>query len=64
MDAVVTTGPPHSVHLIGRGLKRALGVHWIADFRDPWTEMFYYKHLGRTAGSTAWSSPCSTRRIP
>ena len=46
VDAVVTTGPPHSVHLIGRGLKRALGLRWIADFRDPWTEMFYYKHLG------------------
>ncbi len=51
VDAVVTTGPPHSVHLIGRDLKRALGVHWIADFRDPWTEMFYYKHLGLTAAS-------------
>ena len=51
VDAVVTTGPPHSVHLIGRGLKRALGVRWIADFRDPWTEMFYYKHLGLTAAS-------------
>ena len=46
VDAVVTTGPPHSVHLIGLGLKKALGLHWIADFRDPWTEMFYYKHLG------------------
>ncbi|MBQ9660771.1 MAG: glycosyltransferase [Bacteroidales bacterium] len=51
VDAVVTTGPPQSVHLIGRGLKRALGVHWIADFRDPWTEMFYYKHLGLTAAA-------------
>ena len=46
VDAVVTTGPPQSVHLIGRGLKRALNLRWIADFRDPWTEMFYYKHLG------------------
>ena len=46
VDAVVTTGPPHSVHLIGLGLKKALGLRWIADFRDPWTEMFYYKHLG------------------
>ena len=45
VDAVVTTGPPQSMHLIGRGLKRRLGVKWIADFRDPWTEMFYYKHL-------------------
>lgn len=46
VDAVVTTGPPQSMHLIGRGLKRALGVKWIADFRDPWTEMFYFKHMG------------------
>lgn len=51
VDAVVTTGPPHSVHLIGLGLKKALGLHWIADFRDPWTEMFYYKHLGLTPAS-------------
>lgn len=48
VDAVVTTGPPHSMHLIGLGLKRATGVRWIADFRDPWTQMFYYKHLGLT----------------
>lgn len=45
VDAVVTTGPPQSMHLIGRELKRRTGVCWIADFRDPWTEMFYYKHL-------------------
>ena len=51
VDAVVTTGPPHSVHLIGLGLKKALGLHWIADFRDPWTEMFYYKHLGLSAAA-------------
>ena len=54
VDAVVTTGPPQSMHLIGRGLRRTLGVKWIADFRDPWTEMFYYKHLGLNA--------CSDRR--
>ena len=34
------------MHLIGLGLKRSLGVRWIADFRDPWTEMFYFKHMG------------------
>lgn len=45
VDAMVTTGPPHSMHLIGLELKRSLGIKWIADFRDPWTEMFYYKHL-------------------
>ncbi|WP_209330217.1 glycosyltransferase [Lunatimonas salinarum] len=35
--AVITTGPPHSMHLIGRNLKRATGIPWIADFRDPWS---------------------------
>lgn len=45
VDAVVTTGPPQSMHLIGLGLKRSLGLKWVADFRDPWTKMFYYKHL-------------------
>ncbi len=45
VDAVVTTGPPHSMHLIGRGLHRRLGIPWVADFRDPWTKMFYFKDL-------------------
>lgn len=48
VDAIVTTGPPHSMHLIGLELKKRTGLRWIADFRDPWTEMFYYKHLGLT----------------
>ena len=39
-DAVVTTGPPHSVHLIGLELKMEFpNLKWIADFRDPWTEI-------------------------
>ena len=40
-DAIVTTGPPHSVHLIGLALKSATSLPWIADFRDPWREMDY-----------------------
>ena len=45
-DAVVTTGPPHSLHLIGLALKKDFpDFKWIADFRDPWTEISYYKHL-------------------
>jgi hypothetical protein len=48
VDAVVTTGPPHSMHLIGLGLKRALGVKWIADLRDPWTGIDYYQQLSLT----------------
>lgn len=39
VDMVVTTGPPHSMHLIGLGLKRATDLPWIADFRDPWSKL-------------------------
>jgi glycosyltransferase involved in cell wall biosynthesis len=45
VDAIVSTGPPHSMHLIAKGVKEVTGIKWIADFRDPWTEIFYFKHL-------------------
>ena len=45
IDTVVTTGPPHSLHLIGMGLKEQLSVRWVADFRDPWTEIGYMDAL-------------------
>lgn len=52
IDTIVTTGPPHSLHLIGLGLKKEIpNLKWIADFRDPWTEISYYKHLKLTSGS-------------
>lgn len=41
VDAIITTGPPHSLHLIGLQLKRKLKLNWIADFRDPWTDIYY-----------------------
>ncbi|MEA4984755.1 hypothetical protein SDC9_37198 [bioreactor metagenome] len=46
VDVIITTGPPHSVHLIGRRLKKQFpALPWVADFRDPWTGIFYYKDL-------------------
>jgi glycosyltransferase involved in cell wall biosynthesis len=49
IDVVVTSGPPHSLHLIGLQLKNKFpDIKWIADFRDPWTEISYYKHLKLT----------------
>ena len=43
---VITTGPPHSVHLVGLELKQKYsGFKWLADFRDPWTTIGYHKHL-------------------
>ena len=51
VDAIISTGPPHSMHLIALKLKEALGIPWIADFRDPWTEIDFYDelHLSRRA---------------
>ena len=45
VDAIISTGPPHSMHLIAMKLKEALDIPWIADFRDPWTEIDYYDKL-------------------
>lgn len=45
VDIIVSTGPPHSMHLIAMKVAAATGIPWIADFRDPWTKMFYFKHL-------------------
>ena len=45
VDAIISTGPPHSMHLIAARLGRAAKTRWIADFRDPWTGIFYFKHL-------------------
>lgn len=45
IETVITTGPPHSLHLIGLGLKEKLNLKWIADFRDPWTNIGYHKDL-------------------
>lgn len=38
IDTIITTGPPHSMHLVGRRVKRKTGVKWLADFRDPWSK--------------------------
>lgn len=53
VDIIITTGPPHSIHLIGLGLKRATGIGWIADFRDPWTNIDYAGELMLTRRSQA-----------
>lgn len=45
IDTIITTGPPHSLHLIGLELKQKLGIKWFADFRDPWTTIGYHKAL-------------------
>lgn len=50
-SAIISTGPPHSMHLIARDIHKDMNIPWIADFRDPWTNIFYFKHLGLSAKS-------------
>lgn len=47
-EAIITTGPPHSMHLIGLELKRKFGIKWIADFRDPWSAWEFLDSLPMT----------------
>lgn len=51
VDVIISTGPPHSLHLIALQLKQETGVKWMADFRDPWTDIDYFHHLPLTEKS-------------
>lgn len=48
IDTIITTSPPHSVQLIGKRVAHKSNVKWVADFRDPWTDIFYYEQLGHS----------------
>jgi hypothetical protein len=54
---IITTGPPHSTHLIGNRIKSLFDIKWFADFRDPWTAIFYNKDLYRSN----WAKKKDTR---
>lgn len=45
VDVIISTGPPHSMHLIAKGVKEKTGIPWLADFRDPWTNIDFYPDL-------------------
>src|SRR5215470_7643131 len=38
VDAVFSSGPPYTAHLVARHLKKKFGIPWLADFRDPWAK--------------------------
>jgi glycosyltransferase involved in cell wall biosynthesis len=48
ISLIITTGPPHSTHLVGLKLKSEFNITWLADFRDPWTDLYYNRFLYRT----------------
>jgi hypothetical protein len=45
VDLIVSSGPPHSMHMIALGIKKLSGLPWVADFRDPWTGIYYFDKL-------------------
>lgn len=49
VDAIVSTGPPHSMHLIALQIHTKLNIPWLADFRDPWTGIDFYHQLKLTS---------------
>ena len=48
VDLIISSGPPHSLHLIAKELKQKLNIKWISDFRDPWTDIDYFHQLPLT----------------
>lgn len=48
IDLIISSGPPHSLHLIAKELKTKTGIKWISDFRDPWTDIDYFHQLPLT----------------
>lgn len=53
IDTVFISSPPHSSQLVGLELKEKYNIKWIADMRDPWTDIYYYKDLLSTKFSAA-----------
>ena len=49
VDLIISTGPPHSMHIIAEKISGCRSLPWIADFRDPWTNIDFYKDLRLTA---------------
>jgi glycosyltransferase involved in cell wall biosynthesis len=45
IDAIISSGPPHSTHMIAKKIKGKFKIPWLADFRDPWTFVDYYDQL-------------------
>ncbi len=55
-DLIFSTSPPHSVHLVAKILAKKSDIPWVADFRDPWTDRFYYQENHRNKLITYFDS--------
>ncbi len=59
---VMTSGPPHSAHLVGSALKKRTGIPWIADLRDPWSD-YYYNRFFHQSGLAGFINARLERRV-
>jgi glycosyltransferase involved in cell wall biosynthesis len=50
-DILFSSSPPHSLQLVAERLSAWSGIPWVADFRDPWTNIYHYEELKRTASA-------------
>ncbi len=57
-DAIFTTAPPFSTHMIGNRVARGRGVAWVAEYRDNWT----VNPLYRRSGPAQWLNERIERR--
>jgi glycosyltransferase involved in cell wall biosynthesis len=63
IDAIISTGPPQSSHLIAEKLKIKYNLPWVADLRDPWTSVFYNSMFPRTKRTIAKDKSLEDRII-
>ncbi len=47
VDVIISTGPPHSMHLIAKKISQKNNIKWLADFRDPWSDLYYNKEFNQ-----------------
>ncbi|WP_299665162.1 glycosyltransferase family 4 protein [uncultured Polaribacter sp.] len=51
IDVIISSGPPHSMHLIAQKLHKKNNIKWLADFRDPWSDLYYNKDFNQLSFS-------------
>lgn len=61
-DIIFSTAPPPTTHLVARKLAKWSQLPWFADFRDPWTHIFYYENL-RVNPVSRWINNALERRV-
>lgn len=51
VDAIISYGPPHSMHVIAKTLHQEFGIPWLSDWQDPWSEIDYFEKFPMTQSS-------------